>query len=207
MSKNATTGFSGSGFQEEPGERGPLSLSEIMAAHKAFKMAAAGLIEKPCGVSSRKWESACEFAEQITPGLCWLLGHFGGEGGRLLDLLVRSAGPMTGGLPEPGAESLPLLHQIVLAPPGSCPECGINHKVGLPHDMTPVYQQLFFAKHGRRPTLADASAHCPEPVQGIYAAFWNQHGLWPVVPDGWQPPHWFGAAVQTMLSQCMKHVK
>lgn len=183
-----------------------MSLSEIMTAHKALKMAAAGLIEKPRGVSWGKWDFACEFAERVTPGLCWILGHLGGDGGRLLDLLVRAAGPMLGGLPEPGAESLPSIYQIVLAPPGTCQECGIAHDPKLPHDLSPVYQQLFFSRRGRRPTLLDASAHCAEPIQGIYAAFWSGLGLWPVVPPGWQRPHWFDAAARTMFAKCEKYL-
>lgn len=204
MNNNTATGGHGSSFNEEPGERGPMSYPEILAAHKAFKMAAAGLIEKPRGVSATKWSSACDFAEQITPGLCWLLGHLGGEGGRLLDLIVRTSGPMLGGLPEPGPGDFPPLYQIVLTPAGGCPLCGIPHNPKLPHEMSPLYQQWFFSRHGRRPTLLDASAHCPEPIQGIYAAFWSAHDLWPVIPSGWHPPHWFGAQVQAMFVKCQR---
>jgi hypothetical protein len=111
---------------------------------------------------------------------------------------------MLGGLPMPGPDDLPPIYQLALAPPGACPLCGIGHNPKLPHDMSPLYQQWFYSQHGRRPTLADASAHCSEPIQGVFAAFWNQYGLWPVPPHGWQPPQWFGAALQGMFAKCQR---
>lgn len=197
----------GSNFYEEPGERGPLTFPEILSAHKAFKMAAAGLIEKPRGVSSAKWGAALELAEDITPGLCWLLGHLGGEPGRLLDLIVRNSGPLTGGLPDIGPDAFPSIYMTALVPPGACPLCGFNHKPKLPHELSPLYQQWFFSVNGRRPTLGDASAHCPEPVQGYFAAFWSSLGVWPVMPQGWTPPHWYGTALNATLAKCVPYIK
>lgn len=194
-------------FYEEPGERGPLTYPEILTAHKAFKMAAAGMIERPRGVSRQTWQAACDFAEDVTPGLCWLLGHLGGPGGRMLDLLVRSAGPVTGGLPEAGPEDFPPIYQTLLVPPGACPRCGINHKAELPHDMTPVYQQWFFSQYGRRPTLSDSFAHCTEPIQALMVSFWSGVGCWPVVPAGWVPPNWFRSKLEVTMSQCVRYLK
>lgn len=205
MNGNTTTGAGGSGFMEEPGERGPLSFPELLAAHKAFKMAAAGMIEKPRGVSWSTWTAATDLAEGVTPGLCWVLGHLGGPMGRALDLIVRTAGPLTGGLPFAGPDDFPAVYNAVLAPPGACQLCGIGHNPQLPHEMSPLYQQWFFSRHGRRATLADSCAHCAEPVQGLYAAFWSGIGVpWPHFPPGFVPPHWFAAKLQDTFSQCQK---
>ena len=175
----------GSSFYEEPGERGPLTFPELLAAHKAFKMALAGLVERPSGVSPRKWIDALDFASDVTPGLCWVLGHLGGPGARALDMLVRAAGPITGGLPDSGPDSYPYLYQAVFVPPGACRTCGINHNPQLPHEVTPIYQQYFFATHGRR----------------------NGFGCWPTVPPEFTPPHWFEAKVQAMYAECQKHLR
>jgi hypothetical protein len=203
---DATSTGPGPTFNEEPGDRGPMSLLEILAAHKAIKMAAAGLVERPRGVSRREWALACDFAHDVTPALCWVLGHLGGHGGRLLDMLVRAAGPIGGGLPDGMAEGVPLVYLAVMAPPGACHLCGFNHKPGLPHDVSPLFQMQHFARHGRRATLEDACSHCPEPVQALFAKFWTRVGCWPHVPDGFQPPPWFAAAAREMFAQCVRHL-
>jgi hypothetical protein len=204
--KTATGGGFGGEFYNEPGERGPLSFFEILTAHKAFKMAAAGVIEKPRGVSRARWDAACEIARDVTPGLCWLLGHLGGEGGRLLDLIVRSAGPMLAGLPEPGAEDYPPMYAMIVPPAGACKLCVMSHNPKLPHDLTPFYQCRFFSQTGRRPSLLDASCHCAEPIQGLFAAFWSDVGCWPILPSDFKAPHWFGAALQNVFAKCQKYL-
>jgi hypothetical protein len=192
---------------EEPGERGPLSFPELLAAHKALKMTAAGLVERPAGVSRATWDRAVELADRLTPAFCWVLGHLGGPGGRLLDLIVRAAGPTCGGLPDGGLEGYPPVYHTVLPPAGACALCGIGHNPQLPHDMTPLFQQWFFSQRGRRATLADACAHCAEPIQGLYAAFWSGIGVpWPHLPSGFTPPHWFGAQLQAMFAECGKYL-
>lgn len=197
---------SGSTFDSEPGDRGPLTLPEILAAHKAFKMAAHGFAEKPPGVSRAKWEAACDLAEDITPGLCWVLGHLGGSGARMLDLIVRTAGEMTGGLPLPGPADVPPVYLSLYAPPGVCPLCGVSHRDELPHEMSPLFQMQFYSRFGRRASMADACAHCPEPIQGEYAAFWNRCGCWPHMPHGWTPPPWFGAAAREMFVSIQRYL-
>lgn len=198
---------SGSALNEEPGDRGPLTLPEILGAHKAFKMAAAGFVEKPRGVSRARWEAACDLAEDVIPGICWMLGHLGGDAGRSLDLIVRTAGDMTGGLPLPGPEDVPPLYLSMYAPPTCCRVCGVSHRDELPHEISPLFQMQFYSRYGRRANHADACAHCSEPVQAVYAAFWNRVGCWPTVPHGWSAPPWFGAAVQELFQTLQRHVK
>jgi hypothetical protein len=192
VNNNTATGAGdGSTFYEEPGDRGPMTFPEILSAHKALKMAIAGFVERPRGVSQGRWDATLELAERVTPGFCWILGHLDGPLGRSLDMVVRAAGPIAGGMPDPGPIVFPSMYLSVIPPFGACPQCGVRHPKELPHDYTPIYQQYFFCVNGRRPTLEDTCAHCVEPVQIIYAEFWSKLVPWPNVPPGFQPPEWF----------------
>lgn len=196
----------GSAFNSDASDRLPLTLPEILSAHRAIQYAAQGSLERPAGVSAIRWQRACNLAREILPGLCWLLGHADAREGRMLDMLVRAAGPITGGL-DNGPDSVPGMYQVLLAPANSCAICGADHRSELPHDLTPIYQQWFFSRKGRRPTLEDACAHCCEPVQAHFAAMWSTLGVWPVIPEGWVAPSWFGAIVQSTLAKCAKHMR
>lgn len=47
-----------------------------------------------------------------------------------------------------------------------CPECARKHESHEPHDQQSLhFQYVFYGKHKRWPTWADAMAHCPERVQ------------------------------------------
>ena len=55
---------------------------------------------------------------------------------------------------------------LLSPPPGTCPECAVDHPHDQPHDRDSAYYQVAFrATHGRHPTWADAMAHCPPGVR------------------------------------------
>lgn len=208
MDRDTLKTASGGAFWEEPGDRGPMTFLEFLDAHIAVKRAAAGMLERPRGVGRGAWAAACEIADDVMPGFCWVLGHLGGPGGRLLDMLVRTSGTALGGLPDPGPESWPLIYHALHVPPGACPHCGIFHDPRMPHELgSRYYQGRFFAHYARRPTLADAMAHCSEPVQTAFVAMWSAVGAWPTIPPGWQPPADFGARVRAAAATAMRAVK
>ena len=56
-------------------------------------------------------------------------------------------------------------------PPGTCPECAVDHPHDHPHDRdSPCYGMAFHATHGRPPTWTDAMAHCPPAVRAAWRA-------------------------------------
>jgi hypothetical protein len=58
---------------------------------------------------------------------------------------------------------------IMPAPPGTCPECAVDHPPELPHNQQSLrYQYTFYAQRGRWPTWADALAHCSPEMQAIW---------------------------------------
>ncbi len=51
-------------------------------------------------------------------------------------------------------------------PQGACPECGVAHEPGMPHDRDSLaYQYGFYRREGRWPTWEDAMAHCDAAVK------------------------------------------
>ena len=63
------------------------------------------------------------------------------------------------------------IEMIGRAPAGTCPECGRDHELEMPHDnQSLVYQYRFYDEHGRWPTWNDAMAHCSEPVRSAWAS-------------------------------------
>jgi len=60
---------------------------------------------------------------------------------------------------------------ILPGPPGTCPECGIEHEPGAPHNVQSIiYQFKFYQKNGRWPTWTDAMAHCNDETK----TFWSE---------------------------------
>lgn len=52
---------------------------------------------------------------------------------------------------------------------GTCPECGVDHESGQPHNRDSlVYQMRFHATHGRWPEWRDAMRHCSPEVQAAW---------------------------------------
>jgi hypothetical protein len=67
----------------------------------------------------------------------------------------------------------------ILPPPANvCQTCAKDHEPGQPHDpQTLYYQTAFRQKHGRRPTWADALAHCTPIVQAMWVEELAKHGI------------------------------
>lgn len=56
-------------------------------------------------------------------------------------------------------------------PPGTCPECAVDHPHDQPHNRDSMaYQYRFYATHGRWPTWTDSMAHCSEDVRRQWTA-------------------------------------
>lgn len=56
-------------------------------------------------------------------------------------------------------------------PPGTCPECAVEHGEDEPHNRDSLaYQYKFYGERGRWPVWKDACAHCPADVQ----AYWKE---------------------------------
>lgn len=43
---------------------------------------------------------------------------------------------------------------------GTCLMCAVEHDQFQPHDMNPVYENMFLMMHDRWPTIEDSVAHC-----------------------------------------------
>jgi hypothetical protein len=68
---------------------------------------------------------------------------------------------------------------IMPAPPGTCPECAVDHPPELPHNQQSLrYQYTFYAQHGRWPTWADAVAHCSPEMQAAWKQALINFGAW-----------------------------
>lgn len=68
--------------------------------------------------------------------------------------------------------------KLIPAPPGTCPECAVNHEPDQPHNRESLlYQYTFFDKHGRWPTWADAMEHCPEWVKLAWTEALAEKGI------------------------------
>ena len=56
-------------------------------------------------------------------------------------------------------------------PPGTCPECAVEHPADQPHNQQSLaYQYKFYDQHGRWPTWIDAMAHCTDEVKAFWIA-------------------------------------
>ena len=63
-------------------------------------------------------------------------------------------------------------------PPGTCPECAIEHDPRMPHDRNSLfYQYKFYGKNGRWPTWADAMAHCPDAIKEYWIEELTKRGI------------------------------
>lgn len=64
-------------------------------------------------------------------------------------------------------------------PPGTCPECAVDHKPEEMHDRRSLpYQYQFLNKTGRWPTWDDALAHCSPEYKKVAEEFLREKGLW-----------------------------
>jgi len=62
---------------------------------------------------------------------------------------------------------------------GKCSECAVLHEPDAPHNCQSLaYQYGFRARKGRRPTWADAMAHCSPTVQAKWKAELIRLGAW-----------------------------
>jgi hypothetical protein len=69
--------------------------------------------------------------------------------------------------------------RLLSAPPGVCPECAVEHAASDPHDaLSMTYQYVFFNRHGRFPTWADAMAHCDPVIIEVWTAILKEMGEW-----------------------------
>ncbi|MCD8218093.1 MAG: hypothetical protein LUD01_08635, partial [Clostridiales bacterium] len=67
---------------------------------------------------------------------------------------------------------------IEITPKGTCPECGVVHKPGYPHYRDSiVYQYIFYDRHGRWPTWADAMAHCTDSMKAVWIKELEKRGI------------------------------
>ena len=63
-------------------------------------------------------------------------------------------------------------------PPGTCPECAVNHPPEQPHNQQSLaYQYKFYEQQGRWPTWTDALAHCGLEVQEHWKTELRKHGV------------------------------
>jgi len=73
-------------------------------------------------------------------------------------------------------------------PPGTCPECAVDHKPEEMHDNRSLpYQYQFLNKNGRWPTWADAIAHCPPEYQKVAKEFLVEKGMWSEPKENLKP--------------------
>jgi hypothetical protein len=64
------------------------------------------------------------------------------------------------------------------APPGTCPECAVDHDPSSPHDQQSLHWQYhFYIEHGRWPTWADAIAHCADDVKQAWTETLAELGI------------------------------
>lgn len=62
---------------------------------------------------------------------------------------------------------------------GKCPECAVKHDPDDAHNAQSLaYQYLFYSKHNRWPTWADAVAHCPPERRKLWEAALRERGAW-----------------------------
>lgn len=74
------------------------------------------------------------------------------------------------------------LNGMILLPPapGTCPECGVQHDPGLPHNQQSLYYQYhFFQENGRWPTWSDAMAHCSDEMKSFWKKELSKRGVTP----------------------------
>lgn len=72
------------------------------------------------------------------------------------------------------------LKDMTILPPakGTCPECGVAHPAGAPHNRDSLYYQYkFMQQHDRWPTWADAMAHCSPEVKAKTIEVLKKHGV------------------------------
>jgi hypothetical protein len=63
-------------------------------------------------------------------------------------------------------------------PPGTCPECAVDHPPDQPHDRQSLcYQYTFYRARGSWPTWADAMAHCDETTRARWTAALVERGV------------------------------
>jgi hypothetical protein len=67
---------------------------------------------------------------------------------------------------------------LVSTPPGTCPECAVEHGPAEPHNKDSLfYQYKFYDKHGRWPTWADAMVHCAEEIKVVWKKELEMRGI------------------------------
>lgn len=72
------------------------------------------------------------------------------------------------------------LKDMTILPPakGTCPECGVAHLPGEPHNRDSLYYQYkFMQQHDRWPTWADAMAHCSPKVKKVTIELLREYGI------------------------------
>lgn len=67
---------------------------------------------------------------------------------------------------------------ILPAPPGTCPDCAVDHKPDQPHNQQSLfYQYSFYGRCKRWPTWHDAMAHCPPDIRSQWIAELAKKGV------------------------------
>lgn len=68
--------------------------------------------------------------------------------------------------------------KLLPAPPGTCPECAVDHAPEQPHNQQSLfYQYSFYEKNGRWPTWEDAMAHCADGIKGFWKTELRKRGV------------------------------
>lgn len=69
---------------------------------------------------------------------------------------------------------------MILLPPSPhvCQSCAVEHSPDQPHNQQSIYWQYwFYSQYGRRPTWADAMAHCDAQVQSFWIEELKKRGV------------------------------
>lgn len=66
-----------------------------------------------------------------------------------------------------------------------CPACAVDHPIDTAHNAESIYYQyLFFGRHGRWPTWADAIAHCDERIREMWRDLLRNKDAWSEPTEG-----------------------
>lgn len=75
-------------------------------------------------------------------------------------------------MPQQTPLAEPIVHKpfkLMSPAPHLCQECAVAHMSSQPHNRDSLFYGVYFQrKHGRRPTWADAMAHCTEATKAAW---------------------------------------
>lgn len=76
----------------------------------------------------------------------------------------------------------------MMAKPGTCKACALDHDPAWPHNQQSLfYQMRFHGAHGRWPTWADAVAHCEPDLHKEWKDELTRRKHWSEPPEGVAP--------------------